>query len=41
MEGHDVGSNDTKTPVENGELQNGAGKLKVAHKGSSCNKNET
>ena len=52
MEGHDVGrldsndnakgtQDDTKKPVENEELQNGTGKLKVAHKGSSCNKNET
>ena len=52
VEGHDVGrldnndnakgtQDDSKTPVENEDLQNGTGKLKVAHKGSSGNKNET
>ena len=30
-----------KKPVENEDLQNGTGKLKVAHKGSFGNKNET
>ena len=52
VEGHDVGrldnndnakgtQDDSKTPVENEDLQNGTGKLKVAPKGSSGNKNET
>ena len=52
VEGHDVGrldnndnaketQDDMKKPVENEDLQNGTGKLKVAHKGSFGNKNET
>ena len=52
VEGHGVGrldnndnakgaQDDAKKPVENEDLQNGTGKLKVAHKGSLGNKNET